>query len=96
MNLPQGLQLWLLTLQLQLQLIVVDTTTGSVESAPPPAGLNSSTGQSNQNQELVIVKSSPDANTVTATGIEGGPYVLTTQYQFMRIKSDGTNWWRVG
>jgi len=29
-------------------------------------------------------------------GVEGGPYTLTAQFSFLKIKSDGTNWWKVG
>jgi|ERR1051326_4117160 hypothetical protein len=87
---------WLFTLQMLLPLVVVDTTAGNVAITPPPAGLNSSTGQSNQNMEITYVKSSADANTVTLNGVEGGPFVLAAQYDFLKIKSDGTSWWRTG
>lgn len=88
------LQLWFFTLQNLLPLVTVDTTTGNVAIAAPPAGLNSTTGQSNQNMEITYVKSSADGNTVTITGVEGGPYVLAAQYDSIKIKSDGTSWWK--
>jgi hypothetical protein len=87
---------YFLTLQNLLPLRVVDTSGGGYAETPPPAGLNSSTGQSNQNMEIVYVKSSADANVFTLNGVQGSPYTLSAQYQFLRIKSDGTNWWRVG
>ena len=95
-NLPKPLLKWLFSVQNLLPLRVVDTSGGSYAETPPPAGLNSATGQSNQNQEIIYVKSSSDANTFTLNGIEGGPYTLTAQYAFLKIKSDGTNWWKVG
>ena len=87
-------QAWNFTLQNLLPLVVVDTTAGNEVIDAPPAGLNSSTGQSNQNMEITYVKSSVDGNTVTVNGVEGGPYVLATQYEFLKIKSDGTSWWK--
>lgn len=89
-------QQWQFTLQNLLPLVTVDTTAGNVVIAAPPAGLNSTTGQSNQNQEITYVKSSADGNTVTVNGVEGGPYVLAAQYDFLKIKADGTNWWKTG
>jgi hypothetical protein len=64
----------------------------------PPAGLNSTTGQSNQNQEIVLKKISADANVYTFTAGPGaifpeGPRTLVFQYDSFRVKSDGTNWW---
>ena len=86
---------WLFTLQYLMPLVTVDTTAGPISDAPPPAGLNSSTGQSNQNMEITYVKSSVDVNTFTLNGVMGGPYTLTAQFDTQRIKSDGTNWWPV-
>ena len=74
----------------------MDTTAAPVTIALPPAGLNSSTGQSNQNQEIIYLKASADANTWTITGALTGDIVLTTQYSGVRFKSDGTNWYKVG
>ena|ERR1700688_404562 len=87
---------FLLTLQMLLPLNLVDTSTGGYAETPPPAGLNAATGQSNQNMEITYVKSSADGNTYTLNGVEGGPYTLTAQFSFLKIKSDGTNWWRTG
>lgn len=87
---------WLFSLQYAHPLNTVDTSAGNEMAAPPPAGLNSSTGQSNQNQELVYTKISSDANTFTLAGnnLPLGPYTLTTQGEVLRIKSDGTNWYK--
>lgn len=95
-NLAQPYQKWLLTLQALLKLRVVDTTAAGYAETPPPAGLNTATGQSNQNAEIAYVKKSADGNTFTLNGVQGGPYTLTAQFAFVRIKSDGTLWWRVG
>ena len=84
---------WLFTLQYLLPLRLADTSGGPYSEALPPAGLNSTTGQSNQNAEIVYIKSSADGNTFTLTGAIDGPHTLTTQYQALRFKSDGTNWW---
>jgi hypothetical protein len=93
-NLARPLRQWLFSVQNLHPLITVDTTEGNVVQAVPPAGLNSSTGQSNQNMEITYVKSSADGNTVSITGVEGGTITLTAQYQSQKIKSDGTNWWK--
>ena len=90
------LRQWLFTLQYLLPLVTVDTTDDDISQAAPPAGLNSSTGQSNQNMEITYVKSSADANTFTLTGVEGGDIVISAQFAFFKIKSDGTNWWKTG
>jgi len=87
---------YLFTLQNLLPLRVVDTSGGSYAETPPPAGLSSATGQSNQNMEITYVKSSADGNVFTLDGVEGGPYTLVGQFGFLKIKSDGTNWWKVG
>ena len=89
------LRQWLFSLQNLLPLRVVDTTNGNYAETPPPAGLNATTGQSNQNMEITYVKSSADGNTFTLNGVEGGPYTLVGQYSHLTIKSDGTNWWTV-
>lgn len=86
---------WLISVQMQLPLREVDTTAAPYAEAAPPAGLNSTTGQSNQNQEIIYVKTSADGNVFTLNGVQGGPYTLVAQYQRIRIKSDGTSWWRV-
>jgi hypothetical protein len=73
-----------------------DTTSGPVTEALPPAGLNSTTGQSNQNQLLTYSKTSADVNAWTITGGFLGPVVLMNQGDSVQFKSDGTNWYRVG
>jgi hypothetical protein len=90
------LRQWLFTLQNLLPLVEVDTSSGDQSFALPPAGLNSATGQSNQNQEIVYVKISADANTATITGAETGAMLLTKQWDSARFKSDGTNWLNSG
>lgn len=94
-NLSKQEQLYLATLQYQLPRVDVDTTAGPETIALPPAGLNSSTGQSNQNQELIYCKTSSDGNTVTITGAASGTVTLTMQWQTARFKSNGTNWVKV-
>lgn len=91
--LEKSIQLYLASLQYQLPLRIGDTTSGPLAEALPPAGLNSTTGQSNQNQEIVYIKGSADANTWTITGAINGSAVLSAQYDIARFKSDGTNWW---
>lgn len=90
------LRYWHLKLQNQSPMRVVDTSTGNITETPPPAGVNATTGQTNQNQELTYIKSSKDANIFTLKGVEGGPYMLTAYKDVIRIKSDGTKWWPVG
>lgn len=77
-------------------LLIVDTSAGPYAESLPPAGLNSTTGQSNQNQEITYIKSSADANVFTLNGAQGGPYTLTARYSLMKFKSDGTVWWKSG
>jgi hypothetical protein len=89
------LRQWLFTLQMLLPLVTVDTSGGNQSIALPPAGLNSTTGQSNQNMEITYLKTTADANTATITGGQGGPRVIATQYEVRRFKSDGTNWWNI-
>lgn len=89
-------QLYLATLQYLLPLREVDTSAGPYTEALPPAGLDSSTGQSNQNQEITFVKVSADGNPFTLTGAANGPFVLTVQYGFAKFKSDGSRWLRTG
>jgi hypothetical protein len=95
-TLSDSLQKWLFTLQNLIPLKIVDTTSGPSTEALPPAGLNSSTGQSAQDQEITYKKVSADANVFTITGAAEGPQTLTLQYAGIRFKSDGTNWWVVG
>ena len=86
---------WLLLVQLEHPLVLVDTSAGSFSEAAPVAGVASS-GQTAQNQEITFKKTSADGNTFTLTGVEDGPLTLTAQFSFFKIKSDGTNWWRTG
>jgi hypothetical protein len=90
---------WLFTVQNLLPLVTVNTAAGNVVIALPPAGLNNTTGESNQNSEIVYRKTSSDANTVTITGSPDGSQVLTSNVgaaSRVRFKSDGTSWWVVG
>jgi hypothetical protein len=87
---------WLFSVQNLLPLVTVDTSAGSFSQSPPPAGLNSATGQSNQNMEITYVKTSADANVWTLNEVEFGPYTLTAQGSFLKIKSNGTSWYKVG
>jgi hypothetical protein len=91
-NLSAADHQWLLIAQNLAPLYEVDTSAGSYAEDPPPAGVETS-GQSGQCKEITYVKTSSDANTYTLNGVEGGPYTLTKQFQSLKIKSDGTNWW---
>ena len=86
--------LYLFSLQKRLPLKKVDTSAGGYAESAPPAG--GTTGQNNLNQEISYVKTSADGNTFTLNGVEGGPYTLTAQYAFLRIKSDEVTWWKIG
>lgn len=86
---------WMLIVQNLAPLYEVDTSAGSYAENPPAAGVSSS-GQTGQSKEITYVKTSADGNSYTLNGVKGGPYMLTMQYQFLKIKSDGTNWWKVG
>lgn len=94
-NLSSADHQWLLISQNLQPLYEVDTTAGDYAESPPAAGVLSS-GQTGQCREITYVKISSDGHTYTLNGVEGGPYTLTTQYSFLKIKSDGTNWWKVG
>lgn len=96
-DLPKPLQNYLFTLQMLHPLVEVDTSAGPVVIALPNPGLdNSKTGQSNQNQELIYIKTTADVNTVTITGGAAGPVTLIGQYDIARYKSNATKWYRVG
>lgn len=86
-------QQYLFTLQRLLSLRIGDTSAGPYSEALPPAGLNASTGQSNQNAEIVYIKGSADANDWTITGAATGAVVLSAQYDVARFKSNATNWY---
>jgi len=89
---PVPLQKWLLTLQNLHPMVEVDTSSGDVVETLPLAGLDQTTGQSNQNVEYVYTKTSADVNTVTINGAASGPVVLTAQHEVARFKSNGTVW----
>lgn len=74
---------------------VVDTSAGPVTLALPPAGNDTTTGQSAQNREITYYKDTADGNTVTITGAKGGSVVLVAGDEFVRFKSDGTQWRRI-
>ena len=93
--LSNPLRLFLFTIARIAPLMEVDTSGGPYSEALPPAGLNSTTGQSNQNQELIYVKTSADANVFTVTGAVNGAQTISAQYGVHRFKSDGTNWFLV-
>lgn len=94
-NTIQDIQNWLFSIQNLMPLALVDTSGGSYSEAVPPAGLNISTGQSNQNQQILYIKTSADANVFTLTGCANGSQTLTAAFSAVLIKSDGTNWWGV-
>ena len=91
---------WLFSVQNLLPLVTIDTSAGDVTLALPPAGLNTATGQSNQNMEITYRKITMDANTATLTGSADGPVVLTmgdgSAASRVKFKTDGTNWWISG
>ncbi len=97
-NISKQMEYWELETQGAVPLRTVDTSAGSETEALPPAGLNSATGQTNQNKEITYRKTSADGNTFTITGSIDGPQVLTTNVgagSAVRFKSDGTDWWVV-
>jgi hypothetical protein len=97
-DLSQPMQFWELETQQAAPMQKVDTSAGNETANPPAAGLDVTTGQTNQNQELTYLKTSADGNTFTLEGpnLPLGPYTLTAQGQFFKIKSDGTDWYRSG
>jgi hypothetical protein len=96
-NLSGGDRKYLQTLQRRAPMQSVDTSGGGYAEDAPPAGSSSTaTGESNQNFEITYVKTSADANVFTLNGVEGGPYTLVAQFASLKIKSDGTNWYKVG
>jgi hypothetical protein len=88
---------WNFKVQNLAPLIEVDTSGGNETQSPPSAGVNASTGQTNQNQEITYVKISPDANVFSLQGpnLPFGPYTLAAQSQSFKIKSNGTVWYKV-
>jgi len=99
-NIAEPMQKWFFTLQALLPLVTIDTTDGDVVIDLPPAGLNASTGQSNQNMEITYRKISSDGNTATIKGSPDGPVTLSagdgSAASRVKFKSDGTNWWITG
>ncbi len=94
-------QKYLFTLQMLGPLRVGDTTAAPYAEDLPNAGLDptGSSGQSNQNQEIIYVKKAGGANAWTINGAVGGAVVITSDVfptNLARFKSDGTNWWRAG
>lgn len=94
-GIPAAMQYWFFDVQRLEQLALIDTSAGSFAENVPAAGLNTATGSSNQNQEIVYKKTSADGNTFTLNGVADGAQTLTAQYSKVRIKSDGTNWYVV-
>jgi len=95
-KLTKEMQYWELETQGVNPLRTVDTSKGAYDEQPPAAGLNSSTGQTNQNVEITYVKTSEDLHVFTLSGknLPLGPYTLTEQGSVLKIKSDGVNWWK--
>lgn len=90
---------WLTQVQVLHPMRIIDTSAGSYSENVPPAGSNSTTGLSNQNQELTFKKVSADGNTFTlnaSSSFPEGPLTLTAQYSHFKIKSDGTKWYVTG
>jgi hypothetical protein len=97
-NLSQTDYNWQLIVQGLAPLFEVDTSKGGYAENVPAAGVNPAnpaTGQSAQGKEIIYVKTSPDSNTYTLNGVQGGTLTLTKFLDIIRIKSDGTNWWPV-
>ena len=96
-EISEPLRKYLFSLQMLHPLIEIDTSLGNVVTALPQPGLtNTQTGQSNQNQEIIYIKTTNDGNTGTITGAQGGNVVLAAQFNFARFKSNATVWYRVG
>ena len=90
-DVPLPMQKWFLTLQNLHPMFEVDTSKGAAIETLPPAGLNTATGQSNQNSEYIYVASG--AHTLTIVGASGGNAVITNAVA--RFKSNGAIWIRV-
>lgn len=95
-NLTKGERQYFQSLQYRCPLREGDTSAAGYAEDLPPAGVTSAAGQSNQNQELLYIKISADANNWTINGAISGPVVLAAQYAFARFKSNGAVWYRVG
>jgi len=95
-QLDRPVQYWLFQVRDHQPLTEVDTSLGPQALMLPPAGVATlATGQNNQNQELIYIKTSADANVATITGAAQGPQTLTAQYDTLRFKSNGTTWYKV-
>jgi hypothetical protein len=94
-NTIADIQKWLFSIQNLIPLRLVDSSAGAYSESVPPAGLNTTTGQSNQNQQILYIKSSADANAFNLLGCINGTQSLTAQFSALLIKSDGTNWYAV-
>ena len=66
----------------------ISTASGNVTQALPDA-------KTNFGAELIYLKSTSDANTITITGAVTGSVVLGSQGNSARFKSDGRQWWKV-
>lgn len=94
-DISDGLTKWLFTLQRLQPLVLINTTAAPETIALPAAGLNSSTGESNQNQELTYRRIA-GGNNATITGSADGPQVLTANTgagSVVKFKSNGTSWY---
>lgn len=82
------------TLDATYGILLVDASSGNKTITVPTASTFT-------NRRFIVKKIDSSANTVTLTRsasntIDGGnTYVLTTQWQFTTIVSDGTNWYRI-
>ena len=64
------------------------TASGNVSQALPDA-------KTNFGAELIYLKNTSDAHTLTITGAVTGSVVLSSQGSVARFKSDGKQWWKV-
>ena len=78
---------WMLIVQNLAPLYEVDTSAGSYAENPPAAGVSSS-GQTGQCKEITYIKTSADSNIYTLNGVQGGPYELKHQWDFLKINND--------
>lgn len=97
-SLSESLRKYFFSVQMLLPLATVDSSDGGGTITLPAPGVNPGalTGQSNQNQELIYIKVSADANPVIIHGAISGDVTLAAQWAFARFKSNATDWFRVG
>jgi hypothetical protein len=99
-DLPKPMLHWELETQQAHPLRLVDASAGDVAEITPPAGLNQTTGQTNQNQEITYVLKTAGKFTLSGNQADGtnnlplGPYTIAGEGSVLKIKSDGTNWWK--